>query len=92
MRLTWVVVALVACTGRGSSPPPDAPRDAGSAPFGCEEIVDDKNDCTPFESICRDDICAAWDCCFVENGEWRQRVTDCFGGCGHNVDASVDAP
>lgn len=69
-----------ACSSE-ESPPPDATA-LGPTPYGCEEVVDDFGECTPLEDLCRPDICGSWTCCFVENNEWREQISDCFEGCG----------
>jgi hypothetical protein len=88
MRLVWLVVVASACSSEGS-PPPDG-KELGAAPYSCEEYVDSAGECTPWEDVCRPDICASWDCCYVENNEWRVLHNECFGGCG-TPDAGVDA-
>lgn len=94
MRWACLAVVLVACSGEGSPPPDSRAPDAatlGPAPTGCDEYVDSGDECGPVEDICRPDICAGFECCFVEGNEWRVLITDCFEGCPWFSDAGVDA-
>lgn len=92
MRWAWPVVVVTGCSSEGSPPDGKAPGDAlGPAPFSCEEYVSGPDACTPWADVCRPDICASWDCCYVENNEWRVLYNECNQGCGNRDDAGVDA-
>jgi hypothetical protein len=91
-------VVLIACSDDESSRNP--PRDGaptrddamsascpGSPSIGCEEVVDNINECPRLENICRNVCGAAYDCCYCEDGQWTTLYIDC-APC---PDAAIDA-
>jgi hypothetical protein len=84
--------ALIACADDES--PRDPPRDAttdsapidsasgescqGSPSSGCEQVVDDVDECPALDDVC-DGVCgASYDCCYCgDDGQWKTLFIDC---------------
>jgi hypothetical protein len=96
--LLAILLLATGCMVSDDGPPTDGraaitcPTSRPGAPSGgCELLVGDRAECPSIEELCRPDLCAAHDCCFCQaDGTWGTLITDCFEGCGGNVDAGAD--
>lgn len=80
--LPWLAllftVALIACGDDEPPRDPPVPSCEGSAPIGCEEVVDNADDCSTLDEVCEGVCGASYDCCYCGgNGQWQVLYTDC---------------